>query len=99
MNKKWVLGFGLAAIVGGLALYLSLRPSAGAYEGVRPLVDDLRKAGVACRDLTVSPPEQTESFGAEFGFCFIDDDTVNIHVYEDPDRVQSHVESNISVRG
>ena len=99
MNKRWVLGLASVLIVGAVAAYLTLRPAPDAYSGVRPLVNDLEQAGVDCSELTVSPPEQAEDFGAEFGFCFINNDTVNIHVYEDAARVDEHVEGNISVRG
>ncbi len=69
------------------------------YTRVRQLVADLRQNGVDCTRLKLSTPEQTEEVGAQFGFCYIRNETVNIHVYEDPERVPQHVEANVSVRG
>ena len=86
---------GLAVAAG----FLQNRSAADPYSGVRELVSDLEAGGVQCRDLTVSPPEQAEELGGEFGFCFIGKRNVNIHVYNDQDRVAEHADGNISVRG
>lgn len=93
---------------GALALVVSItagayayqdRPQKDAYTDVEELVADLERNGVECQDLTVSPPEQSQQVGAEFGFCLIGTKNVNIHVYEQADRVEGHVEGNVSVRG
>lgn len=86
------------AIAAGVFTYVGWSP-VSEYTDVNALVEDLERNGVECRDLTVSPPDQTEAVGGEFGFCFIGERNVNIHVYEDPDRVGPHVSGNIAVRG
>lgn len=94
-----VAGIIVIVILVAAAYFLFLRIPGQTYRDVDELVSDLRQNGVECRDLTVSPPEQSEHLGAEFGFCYIGERNVNIHVYEDADRVAEHVESNVSVRG
>lgn len=74
-------------------------PVAGSsYSGVREIFDKMRAAKIPCDGLSVSGEEQTEEVGAEFGFCQVGAQTVNIHVYEDPQEVLRHVNGNFSVR-
>jgi methyl coenzyme M reductase beta subunit len=98
VKRRWAAGLlAIVVIVGGALAYRTL--TRNSYPGVDELVTDLRQNGVECRDLTVSPATQSEDFGGEFGFCFISDRTVNIHVYDDAERVEGHIEGNVSVRG
>ena len=100
MRKTWIISLiFLVALVAAATAWLLTRPPEGAYADVGELVEDLEANGVECRDLTVSTKEQTEDLGGEFGFCFVGKKNVNIHVYEDEERVESHVAGNISVRG
>ena len=100
IKRRVVAGLTVAALVvgaGGFA-YLNRSPE-DAYTDVDELVADLESNGVECKDLIVSPPDQTGAVGGEFGFCYIGPRNVNIHVYDDPERVPGHVASNKSVRG
>ena len=101
MNRRRVviLAVFIVCLAVAAGYLFSLRTPGETYSDVDELVADLRRNGVQCRDLVVSPPEQTENLGGEFGFCYIGERNVNIHVYEDPDRVAGHVEGNVSVRG
>jgi len=97
---RWLVAAILVvALAGGGFLFFLRNSGAGQFADVNELVTALQSAGVSCENLTVSTPDQTEKLGGEFGFCRIGPKSVNIHVYEDPDKVQPHFNSNVSVRG
>ena len=98
-RSRWLLA-GAVVVVAAIAVVAVLLLTSGEseFDSVSDLAQVLEENNIRCEGLTVSPPEQTEGFGGEFGYCFIDQDTVNITVYEDPERVETHVELNVKAR-
>ena len=95
----WVIaGVALLALAAAAIYLFFIRGRASEFGSVKEVVAALNENGIRCTGTKVSPEEQAEVVGAEFGFCLIEGSTVNIHVYENPDRIEQHVALNVSAR-
>ena len=88
----------IALLVVAAAAYFFLRPQAAAYSDVRALVRAIESEGVSCKDLQVSAPDPTPDI-VDFGSCTMDGKTVNLHVYNNDDALQEHIEGNLAAEG
>jgi hypothetical protein len=67
------------------------------FADVRALVAALQAEDVSCEDLNVSAPNPTPDL-VDFGSCQMDEKTVNLHVYRNPEALEGHIEGNVAAR-